>query len=66
MKNPVCPETGASMHRDTRPMTLSYKGESVTFGLPGWYCDTSEESVHTGEDMKVSDEMLKLLKGASA
>jgi HTH-type transcriptional regulator / antitoxin MqsA len=62
MADPVCPETGAPMHRDTRPMTLAYKGQSVTFDMPGWYCDTSEESVHTGEDMKTSDRMLNRLK----
>ena len=50
------------MRRDERPMTLSYKGESVTFQMPGWYCDTSEESIHTGMDMKISDRALGLLK----
>ncbi len=64
-ESPVCPETGALMHRDVRPMTLEYKGHSVTFPMPGWYCDTSEESLHTGEDMKVSDRMLNRLKARS-
>ncbi|GAW65693.1 XRE family transcriptional regulator [Geoanaerobacter pelophilus] len=50
------------MYRDARPMTLTYKGESVTFDMPGWYCDEPEESVHTGEDLKVSDRMLNRLK----
>nr|WP_294549376.1 type II toxin-antitoxin system MqsA family antitoxin [uncultured Rhodopila sp.] len=62
MADPVCPETGAPMHRDTRPMTLAWQGETITFGMPGWYCDTSEESIHLGQDMKVSDRMLNLLK----
>ncbi len=62
MTNPVCPVTGAPMHRDVRPMTLTYKGEKITFNMPGWYCDESEESIHTGEDMKVSDRMLNRLK----
>jgi HTH-type transcriptional regulator / antitoxin MqsA len=62
MTNPVCPETGAPMYRGVRPMTLTYKGESLTFDMPGWYCDKSEESIHTGEDMKISDRMLNLLK----
>ena len=62
MTNPVCPITGAPMHRDLRPMTLTYKGEKITFDMPGWYCDESEESIHTGEDMKVSDRMLNRLK----
>jgi HTH-type transcriptional regulator/antitoxin MqsA len=30
--------------------------------MPGWYCDASDQSTHTGEDMKVSDRMLNLLK----
>lgn len=59
---PVCPETGAPMHRDTRPITLTYKGDTVTFDMPGWYCDTCAESVHIGADMKISDRMLNRLK----
>lgn len=62
MTNPICPETGAPMHRGVRPMTLTYKGESLSFDMPGWYCDQSEESIHTGEDMKISDRKLNLLK----
>jgi len=62
MTNPVCPETGAPMYRGMRPMTLTYKGKGITFDMPGWYCDQSGESIHTGEDMKVSDRMLNLLK----
>ncbi len=62
MTDPVCPTTGAPMHRDTRPMTLSYKGETITFDMPGWYCGTSDESIHTGADMKLSDRMLNRLK----
>jgi HTH-type transcriptional regulator / antitoxin MqsA len=65
MSNPICPETGAPMNRGVRPMTLTYKGESLTFDMPGWYCDQSEESIHTGEDMKISDRKLNLLKARS-
>jgi HTH-type transcriptional regulator/antitoxin MqsA len=46
-------------------MTHTYKGESLTFDMPGWYCEQSEESIHTGEDMKVSDRMLNRLKAHS-
>ena len=62
MTNPVCPKTGSPMRRDVRPMALNYKDESVTFDMPGWYCDSSDESIHTGEDMRVSDRMLNRLK----
>jgi HTH-type transcriptional regulator / antitoxin MqsA len=65
MTNPVCPKTGAPMHRDVRPLTLTYKGESITFDMPGWYCEQSDESIHTGKDMKVSDRMLNRLKARS-
>ena len=60
--NPECPKTGAPMHRGVRPMTLTYKEESITCDMPGWYCDESDESIHTGKDMKVSDRMLNRLK----
>lgn len=59
---PVCPVTGTPMRRGVRPMTLAYRAESMTFDMPGWYCDKSDESIHTGEDMKVSDRMLNRLK----
>ena len=60
--HPICPETGAPMHRDARPMTIAYKGETATFDMPGWYCDESDESIHNGSDMKVSDRALTELK----
>jgi HTH-type transcriptional regulator/antitoxin MqsA len=63
--NPECPKTGAPMHRGVRPMTLTYKEESITFDMPGWYCDKSDESIHTGKDMKISDRMLNRLKAKS-
>ncbi|HMK89098.1 MAG TPA: hypothetical protein VK446_05635 [Methylocystis sp.] len=43
-------------------MTLEYKGASLTFDMPGWCCEESGESIHTGEDMKVSDRALDRLK----
>ncbi len=65
MADPTCPETGVPMKRGVRPLTLTYKGESMTVDMPGWYCDSSEESLHSGEDMKVSDQALNRLKAAA-
>jgi len=48
MDKPNCPISGAPMVRDIRPMTLAYRGHSVTFDMPGWYCDESGESTHSG------------------
>lgn len=62
MDRPVCPITGAIMVRDTRPLTLSYRGMSETFDMPGWYCEESGESIHSGDDMKISDQHLNALK----
>ena len=65
MTNPFCPQTGAPMHRGVRSMTLTYKDQSITFDMPGWYCDQTEGGIHTGADMKVSDRMLNWLKARS-
>ena len=51
--NPVDPETGAPLHRDVRPFTLTYKGESITFDMPGWCGDHPDEGVFDPDDMKV-------------
>jgi HTH-type transcriptional regulator / antitoxin MqsA len=64
MSNPVCPATGAPMQRGVGPMTITYKGATATFDMPGWYCSASNESIHTGADMKVSDRALNRLKAA--
>ena len=61
-KPPVCPETGKPMVRDTRPMEISFKAQSATIDMPGWYCAESGQSLFTAEDMKVSDEALRALK----
>ena len=64
----VPPEVGTldvkftPMKRGVAAMTISYKDRSVTFEMPGWYCDECGESIHTGEDMKVSDRVLAQLK----
>lgn len=62
MTDPICPKTGAPMYRGVRPMVITYEGETVTFGMPGWYCDQSDESIHVGEDLEVYDEVLAHLK----
>ncbi|MBF0110161.1 MAG: type II toxin-antitoxin system MqsA family antitoxin [Magnetococcales bacterium] len=56
-----CHECGQSMTRASRPVALSYKEQSISLDLPGWYCACGE-SVHSGKDMNVSDRALNLLK----
>jgi HTH-type transcriptional regulator/antitoxin MqsA len=62
MTNPVDPNTGVPLYRDVRPLTLTYKGESITVDMPGWYGDQPDEGVHTADDMKVSDRAPHRLK----
>lgn len=64
MTEPRCPQTGLPMVRGVRPLTITYNGQSATIDMPGWYCDKSGESIHTGEDMAVSDRALNRLKAA--
>jgi HTH-type transcriptional regulator/antitoxin MqsA len=61
-KIPVCPQTGKPMVRDVRPMEISYKEQSTTVDMPGWYCAESDESLHTADDLKFSDQALKELR----
>ena len=62
MTNPVDPNTGAPLHRDIRPLTLTYQGQSITVDMPGWYGDQPDEGVFDADDMKVSDRALNRLK----
>ena len=59
---PLCPETGLPMVRGARTVRLSYKTESATFDMPGWYADGSAEGIHTPEDTGVSDRVLAAMK----
>ena len=52
------------MRRGTRPMTIEYKGVKAVIDMPGWYCDASDESIHNGKDMRVSDQALNRLKAS--
>lgn len=65
MTDPVDPETGAPLRRDMRPLTLTYKGASITVDMPGWYGDEPDEGVFDAEDMKVSDRALNRLKAVA-
>jgi HTH-type transcriptional regulator/antitoxin MqsA len=57
-----CPETGQTLHRDTRPFTVRYKGQEIVVDLPGYYPAGNGESVHVGTDMAAADDALRALK----
>ena len=63
MTTPICPLNNQPMVRDVREAPVTYKGHTIIVPLPGWYStDPNGESIHSVEDMKVSDEALRILK----
>lgn len=56
------PETGEELTRSTRPFEVSYKGETLTVDLPGYYPSDEGDGVHIGDDMAVVDTALRALK----
>ena len=58
----VAPDTGEVLTRGVRPFVVSFKGESVTVELPGYYPVGTGDGVHVGDDMAVVDEALRGLK----
>lgn len=62
METRIHPETGEILRRDIRPVEFSYKGERITVDMPGWYPPEGDDGIFTHEDMKVSDQALKILK----
>ncbi len=55
-------ETGEALTRDIRPLTITYKGHSKTFDMPGWYPPGDGEATFLDEDLKVYDKAIKQLK----
>lgn len=58
----ICLNTGASLGRNVRSQTFTYKGQTITFDMPGWCCVDCTEGIHSGEDLKASDLALNSLK----
>ena len=58
----VSPETGETLRRGVRPFIVTYKSKSITVELPGYYPDSSDEGIHVGDDMAVTDLALRTLK----
>lgn len=55
-------ETGEELIRDVRPMTITYKGHSLTFDMPGWYPKSNDEGTFTDDDLKTYDRAINHLK----
>lgn len=58
----VGPESGLPLTRGVRDRVIAYKGRKSTISMPGWYRDGSDESLHSKDDLRVSDLALVTLK----
>ncbi len=58
----LSPDTGEPLVRGIRPFLVTYKRESRSVELAGYYPEGTGEAVHVGDDMKAVDETLRALK----
>jgi HTH-type transcriptional regulator/antitoxin MqsA len=56
------PETGDILRRGVRPFVVTYRGESMSVDLPGYYPERGNEGIHVGNDMAAADAALRALK----
>ena len=62
METQTCHECGHELKQGTKPMTITYKGRSATFDMPGLYCFACGEGILSGKDHAISDRALNKLK----
>lgn len=62
MDTKICPTSRRELYRDTRPLTLTHDGQSITIEMPGWYPVGDDVGLHSSTDMKVSDAAIRELK----
>lgn len=61
----VHPETGGTLVRGVRTVTLTFRSQSETVDLPGWYPaddPTADQGIHDARDMQVSDRAINTMK----
>ena len=58
-----CPFCGEkTYYHQTKPMTLFYKGQSITTDQPGFWCDSCGEAVIGGKDRKATQKVLQAFR----
>ncbi|WP_246662181.1 hypothetical protein [Prosthecodimorpha hirschii] len=55
-------ETGARLVFETRPITFTHSGHSVTVDMPGWYGTSDEDAVFGLEGQAVYQRAMTTLK----
>src|SRR6056297_2536484 len=64
-KTKLHPETGATLLRGVRTVTLTFRSQKETIELPGWYPaddPTADQGIHDARDMQISDRAINLMK----
>lgn len=55
-----------ALQRSVRPFVMTYQGRSMTVDLAGYYPDDGDEGIHIGDDMAVTDAILRALNDQHA
>ena len=61
----VHPETGQTLIRGVRTVKLTFRSQSETVELPGWYPGddpTADQGIHDAKDLQVSDRAINAMK----
>ena len=58
----IHPETGKTLRRGARSRTVVFGSMSRVVEVPGWYPDDESDSIHSGADLKASDEAFGYLQ----
>lgn len=62
----IHPETGKLLRRDVRQQTISVGSLSRLVEVPGWYPDDDSDAIHSGADLKASNQVFLELRAAYA
>ena len=58
----IHPETGETLRRSVRPMTVSFAIYSKTIDVLGWYPDGGGDAVHSGKDLTEWNEAYRQMR----
>lgn len=58
----IHPETGKELRRDVRRQAIRVGSRTCTVDVPGWYPDDDSDAIHSGSDLKASNEAFKALR----
>lgn len=58
----IHPETGKELRRGVRQQTVTFGSLSRTADVPGWYPDDDSDAIHSGADLKASNDAYKALR----